>query len=114
MRETLSIDILSANSEARTRKEEIAMALNSTYSQQQQELYSIKISNLPNSFIDLSGVEASRRLNRYNISFNVFSWRTKEKSIDYFDTFFYQLYADGKEIVDSPTETEAINFILKK
>jgi hypothetical protein len=91
MREMITIDIFSANSTGRTRKEEIIMALNSTYSQQEQEKYSIKISNLPNSFTDISQVEVSARLSRYNISFPVFSWRNKEKVVDYYETYSYEI-----------------------
>lgn len=91
IQEDIIVDIFSGDSTARTRKEEVIMALKSNFSQQKQELYSIKIVQMPNSFIDLSNVETSRRLNRYNITVPIFSWRTKEKTIDYFDTYDYEI-----------------------
>ena len=87
LRENIAINIFSKDSSARTRKEEIIMALISDKAQQDQEKYSFKIAAIPDTFIDLSSVEATARLNRYAITIPVFSWRTKEKDAVYFDKF---------------------------
>lgn len=91
IQENIIIDIFSKDDTARTRKEEIIMALKSTYSQQNQEINSIKIAEIPNSFIDVSEAEASAMLNRYNITIRILSWRTKEKTVDYYDKYDYDV-----------------------
>lgn len=90
--QVIGIDIFSRDSSARTRKEEVLFALNSTYAQQQCEIESIKIASLPTSFNDISDVEASARLNRYNLSMRVISSKTKEKIVDYFENFNLETY----------------------
>jgi hypothetical protein len=86
---TLDINITSKNREAIERKEEIVMALTSTYSQQQQELYHMKIFRT-NDILDLSFIEASSGLNRFRISCIVSSIREKQTSIDYYDKFKHE------------------------
>ena len=85
--EIISIDIYSRNDEARLRKEEVLMSLNSTLAQQTQEENSFHISRIPIGFNDISEVEASARLNRYNLSIAVLSWYKKEKIVPYYDNF---------------------------
>jgi hypothetical protein len=89
--ETFYIDIMSADNSSRLRKEEIILALKSTYSQVRQEINSIKISSYPVSFLDLSSVEASDRLNRYHAEIRAFTWRKYEAKIDYFNVYDYTL-----------------------
>ena len=91
VRESIVIDILSKDSTARERKEEILLALRSVFSQQQQEINSLKIANIPDSFNDISVVEAAARLNRYNITIGVLSWRKKEKVVEYYDSYEYEV-----------------------
>jgi len=86
-RQTIGIDIFSRDNTARLRKEEILLALKSTYAQQQCEKYAVKIAELPTSFNDISVVEAAARLNRYNISIIIFASFTKEKIVEYYDNF---------------------------
>lgn len=83
----IQIDILSFDKTARTRKEEIIMALRSQYAQNAMELNSMNISRLPTSFANASNLEATKILNRFAIRFNVFSLHEKRKDADYFDTF---------------------------
>jgi hypothetical protein len=83
---TVDINITSKNREAVERKEEVVMALTSTYSIQQQELYQMKIFRMTD-ILDLSLVEASSGLNRFRISCVVSSIREKQTSIDYYDKF---------------------------
>ncbi len=88
--QVISINIFSRDDTARTRKEEILMALKSTYAQQKSEEQSIKIARIPTTFTDLSNLEASAMLNRYNINIQVFSSFTKEKTVEYYDKFSVQ------------------------
>ena len=87
VRATAVIDVLSAGPEARERKHEVIMALNSIYSQQMQELNSLRIANLPVGFVNTSDLEASQMLNRFTIKFNILYRKSNKNSVDYYDTF---------------------------
>lgn len=89
--ENISVNIMSRNMEAFNRKEEVVLALNSNYSRRQQEINDIKIANIPNVFIDISEVETSARLNRYQINFDVYSKKTKSRDVEFFDKFNFDL-----------------------
>jgi hypothetical protein len=85
--EMIQIDIMSANADARLRHFEVLLALNSIYSQQQQELYNIKIARLPSTMSDASSLEGSAIMNRYVSTVLVNSVITKTKSLSgYFDS----------------------------
>jgi hypothetical protein len=89
MLSTLSLDIISRGPEARDRKEEIIMAFNSIYAQQQQEINSFYIGKIPPGarFSNLSIVDGAAIPYRFNISVNIQYFVTKTKSVPYFDTF---------------------------
>jgi hypothetical protein len=84
---SFSINVFSANNEARLRKEEVILALNSTYSVQNQEKYGFKIFRIPSNFQDISQVEGNALLNRYNITIDVINQNIKEKKVDYYDKY---------------------------
>jgi len=85
--EMYSIDLLSRDSSARIRKQEVILALNSTYAQQMMEQYNFKIANLPVTFNDVSELEATAILNRYQLAFNALVVYRKVKSVQFYDTF---------------------------
>lgn len=87
MMATLGVDILSRGPEARDRKEEIILALNSTYAQQQQELNSFYIGKLSTGFVNLSQEDGAAIPYRYNISVNVQYFIGKTKPVSYYNTF---------------------------
>lgn len=87
MRELLSVDLYSSSQEAVDRKEEILMALRSSLAQQLAEAYSLRIAQIPLSFVDLSGVEGVARLNRFSITIAVLRTRSKTTRIESFATF---------------------------
>lgn len=87
MRHVIQTDILSFNGEARTRKEEVLMALRSMYSQQQQEKYLISIARIPSDFVDASTLEETKLLNRFTITVPVAALHTKVKAAPYYDKF---------------------------
>jgi hypothetical protein len=66
----LQVDIISRDAEARDRKEEIILALNSTYAQTQQSANSFKIGKLPpgSQFINLSSPDGAGIPYRFNIA----------------------------------------------
>lgn len=86
-REDYTINILSKNTDARIRKEEILLALMTQEAQDKQGEYNFKISNISSSFIDVSEVEASGSLNRYAITISLLTSYTKEIVAPYYDSF---------------------------
>lgn len=85
----LNIDIISRGSAARDRKEEVILALGSTYAQQQQEANAFLIGKLPSNsgFINLSALDGNAIPYRYRISCNIQYAVSKTRPIEYFDTF---------------------------
>lgn len=83
----LSINILSKGTEALMRKEEVILALKSTYSRSQQEKYGFGIASISNSFVNLSPLEGTSILNRFNIGVNIQYNVSKNKQIAYYDDF---------------------------
>lgn len=88
----VDIDIISRGPAARDRKEEVILALNSNYAQQQQEANGFYIGKLSPSggFINLSEVDGAAIPYRYRISVNMQYAVTKTTLVDYFDTFTTQ------------------------
>lgn len=86
---TLDLDIMSRGPAARDRKEEVIMALNSLYAQSQQEMNSFYIGKLPPGarFVNLSFIDGAAIPYRFKISVNIQYAVTKQKAVDYFDTF---------------------------
>lgn len=89
MQATLALDIISRGPAARVRKEEVILALNSIYAQQQQEGNSFYIGKLPagSQFRNLSLVDGAAIPYRFNISVNIQYTVSKTKQIPYFNTF---------------------------
>lgn len=84
---TVQIDVMSFDGSARVRKEEVAMALASIYSQQQQEKNNMQIGRQPTAFADASNLEVTKMLNRFVTTVSVTSLHVKRKSAGYFDKF---------------------------
>jgi hypothetical protein len=78
------IEITSRNREAIERKEEIIMAITSTYSIQKQDENSFRLFRAGN-IIDLTFIEASSSLNRFRIPVRCTDLKTKRTTVDYFD-----------------------------
>lgn len=87
MYENLSIDIKSRGPDARDRKEEIIMALRSTYAKQQMAANSFYIAAISNSFLNLSELDGAAIPYRFNISVAVQYMVTKSRAVPFFDTF---------------------------
>lgn len=85
--EMIQVDIFSYDDSARKRRVEILFALGGNACQQLAEKYSFKVGQIPSSFVDVSTVEASTRLNRYAITFNILRVYSRELIIDHFDKF---------------------------
>lgn len=91
----LQIDIFSRSTEARTRRAEILMALNSFYSQEVQNKYNFRIFEIPVSFLNNSKLEGGSSTNRFTIRVRAMCTEVKEKGTDYYDTFNAEINSDG-------------------
>jgi len=85
--ETYSISLMSRDGSARKRNWELPLCLASIRSQQLQERYGFKLGFIPESMIDISAVEASARLNRYSLTFNILRSYERRKPVEYYSRF---------------------------
>lgn len=85
----MDLDIISRGPYARDQKEFVVMALNSTYSQQQQEANGFYIGKVPilGGFVNLSQVDGAAIPYRYRISFAMQYQANITQSVDYYDSF---------------------------
>lgn len=91
--EIVQVDIFSYDDSARLNRIGIIFALASITAQQMAEQYGFQIGRIPPSFVDVSEVEASKRLNRYALTFNVLRAYERTKSAETFAEFSQpQLY----------------------
>lgn len=97
----MQVDAYSRNNEARDRFWEIQMALNSTYAQQQMDLYNFKLANITNAQ-NVSGVDGGSDINRFAITFNVLTHQHKEKSINYYNNFADEYYNEAGKFAEKP------------
>lgn len=84
---TVDVDIISRGPAARDRKEFVLMALQSTYSEQQQEANSFYISKLTHGFINLSQIDGAAIPYRFKISMAMQYAVSNTLPIQYFNTF---------------------------
>lgn len=82
-----SVDILSRGPEARDRKEEIILALQSDYAQSQQEMNSFYVAKISTSFVNLSQEDGAAIPYRFNIAINIQYFYRKIKGVPYYDDF---------------------------
>lgn len=94
MRHLIQIDIMSFGSEARTRKEEIAMALFSLFSQGMQEKYAMSIARMPGVIMDTSYLEGAQILTRYTTTIVTSSVNKKRKAVASYNSFSAELNTD--------------------
>lgn len=103
--DNIMISILSRDTQALTRRWEIIAALQSIYSQQQQEANSFKIFRLPLNFVNASSAEGGSNINRFSITVPCFVWYKKEKVLtatggDYYDDFTTRV--DDEKTIGTP------------
>lgn len=82
----IEIDIMSFDSSARLRKEEIVMALSSYNAQQLMETNSIRIAAIPSSFITVTSPEPSKQLNRFRFTVSVYALHQRVLATPYYDS----------------------------
>lgn len=77
MFEKIVVGVFSRNQEAQLRKEEVLMSIRSQYAQLMQETWAIRIAQ--NADIeDLSALEGTAMLKRYDIELNVWAWYVRK------------------------------------
>lgn len=84
--EDILISLMSVNQDARDRAHEVLMALRSTYSQALQEQNKMHITT-QGDIIDKSFLEATSRLNRFDVRAKIYISYDKITSVDYYDKF---------------------------
>lgn len=87
MQATISIDVISRGPDARDRKEEVILALNSIRSIQYQEANGILIAPHTSSFVNLSEIDGAAIPYRFNLSLNLQYKISKTKAVPYYDQF---------------------------
>ncbi len=99
-RAQVQVDIFSRSTEARVRRAELLMALNSFYSKGVQDKKQFKIFELPSSFVNLSGLAGGSDINRFALRFYAMISEVKEKSSSYYDTFNAEIHSESEQGVD--------------
>lgn len=87
MNVTLDLSVISRDTSALFRKEEVIMALNSLYAQQQQEANSFCIGKISTSFVNISGIDGAAIPYRFNISVNMQYFIKKVTPVGFFDDY---------------------------
>ena len=82
----LTVNITSRDRSALERKEELVMALTSTYSQMQQDANQVRI-NREGDIMDLSFIEASKALHRYQVPVKIFYLKSKTSPVTFITQF---------------------------
>lgn len=101
----IQIDVYSRNNEARQRFHEVGMALNSTYAQQQMDLYNFKLGTIGNA-VNISGIDGGSDINRFTYTFNAIIHFQKSKPIDYYNQFSTTLETEQGKIGDFTITTQ--------
>lgn len=84
----IQIDLMSFDSEARVRKEEILMALSSIEAEMEMNRQHMQIARMPSSFVNTASLEETKILNRFTITISVTAAHAKIKTTpNYFDKF---------------------------
>lgn len=99
-RAVVQVDLLSRSNEARIRRAEVLMALNSFYSKNLQCEKHFRIFELPRTFINTSDLEGGSDINRFTIRIPAMISEVKIKSADYYDTFQAQISSE-EQFVDT-------------
>lgn len=106
-RASVQIDILSRSLEARQRRAELLMAINSFYSKEIQDKYQFRIFELPSRFINTSSLEGGSEINRFSLIIRAMISQDKVKSSTYYDTF-------NATITSQEQQDDKINIQLQK
>lgn len=96
MVEDVIIALISRDTSARDRVQEVFLALNSYYSRNLQAKNKLHISWIGEAY-DKSFLEATSMLNRFDIKIRVFRSYEKINSIDYYDSFSFETWVENQD-----------------
>lgn len=102
-RADVQIDLLSRSNEARIRRSEILMALNSFYSKNFQDEKCFRIFKIPTSFINTSDLQGGSDINRFTLIIPTMISEKKIVGFDYYDKFRMSVQ-DEKSIIANINE----------
>lgn len=95
MVEDVIIALMSRDTSARDRVQEVFLALNSYYSRNLQAKNKFHISWIGEAF-DKSFLEATSMLNRFDIRIRIFRSYDKINTVDYYNTFNFETWVETK------------------
>jgi hypothetical protein len=101
-RDNIQIDIMSRSVTAIQRRWEMISALNTVYSEQQQENYNFRIFTIPTSFINASSAEGGSNINRFSIIIACHTWYKQEKVVQSPDDYYndFETRADDAQTIE--------------
>lgn len=82
----IEIDVMSFDSSARLRKEEVLQAIQSYAAQQLMEQYQMRLAATPGSFSPIITMEQTKQLNRFQITITVNALHRKVKTTPFYDS----------------------------
>ena len=94
--EDVIVSLLSRNTEARDRAQEVHLAMNSTFARNLQAKEHIHISILGDVW-DASFLEATSRINRFDCKIRIFKSYEKIKAVDYYDKYKFQTWINHQD-----------------
>lgn len=97
-RANVQVDLMSRSNEARTRRAEVLMALNSFYSKNVQDENCFRIFELPRAFVNTSRLEGGSDINRFTLIIPTMISEVKLMTFDYYDKFRGQIWSEDKVI----------------
>lgn len=98
VQETISINVMSANTSSIDAFPLVMMAMGSTYAQQVQDKYQFSIGVIPASVADTSFLEESTQMTRQTITLQVLRSYSKIKQISYYDNFEKEILTEQGEV----------------
>lgn len=93
--EDVIISLMSRDTSARDRVQDVFMALRSYYSQDLQAKNKLHISTIGEAY-DKSFLEATSMLNRFDIKIRIFKSYEKINNIDYYDKFSFEVWTESQ------------------
>lgn len=92
----VEIDIMSFDSSARLRKEEVLWAVVSYAAQQLMEKYEMRLASTPGAFMPVQTLEETKQLNRFRLTVAVNALHRRVKVTPFYDTI------EPVELVENP------------
>lgn len=92
----IDIDVMSFDSSARTRKEQVLWAIQSYNAEVAMEKYKMRLAMTPSVFVPVPSLEEAKQLNRFRISIMINALHENVKTTPYYDSL------QPVELVENP------------